>query len=137
LLSSCVTASTGQVSSQVLHRMQISGSMRCCFFGAAVAVAVLISLRDLHIFEVARLVVDADLGRRDPAANLPARSPAHQVAMKSPSSFDGSHWSLRFATRVVEQIARRRRLHVLELADLAVEGDMRQSKLCTDPDPFR
>src|SRR5262249_42759215 len=28
------------------------------------------TLRDLHVFEVARLVVDADFGRRDPAREL-------------------------------------------------------------------
>jgi hypothetical protein len=32
-----VTAPTGQVSSQVLHRMQISGSITCCLFNAVVA----------------------------------------------------------------------------------------------------
>src|SRR5881392_1346565 len=48
--------------------MQISGSMRCCLRTAAF-IALLLR-RYLHVFEVAGLVVDADLRRGDPAGEL-------------------------------------------------------------------
>ncbi len=50
--------------------------------------------------------------------------------MKSPSSFDGSQCPLlAIPGRVVDQLAVRRDFDVLELADLAIEADMRQFEL--------
>ena len=50
--------------------------------------------------------------------------------MKSPSAVDGSQSPLRLAPGgVVDQHAFGRRVDVLELADLAMEGDVRQRQL--------
>src|ERR1700735_408774 len=75
LLPSCVTASPGHVSSQVLQRIHISGSMRCCLInswvGAFMSFNPVQSRRfDLDVFEIAGLVVDAHLRRRDPVREL-------------------------------------------------------------------
>src|SRR4051794_12703800 len=66
----------GQVSSQVLQRIQISGSMRCCrststLWISAVAVS-LMSSGKAHVLEIERLIVDAARGGRDPVRE-PAR----------------------------------------------------------------
>ena len=53
-----------------------------------------------------------------------------RLLMNSPSSLDGSHLSFsRFQVGVVDHPAVRRRMDVLELADVAVERDIRQLEL--------
>ena len=61
-------------------------------------------------------------------ANLPGSLTGFiSEAMNAPSLAEGSHSSLLFRPgRLVEQHAGRRGLDILELADVAVEGDMRQ-----------
>ena len=86
-------------------------------------------MMDLHVLEVAGLVVDADLGRRQiQEANLPrSQQGAIRLSMKSPSSLDGQPWSFCFGPLAVAQhLAVGRGLDVLELADVAMEGDVRQ-----------
>jgi hypothetical protein len=67
------------------------------------------------------------------AANLPGSvSDFIRLAMKSPSWLDGSQSLLRFLPgRVIDQRAVGRRVHVLELADLAVERDVRAARACS------
>ena len=83
------------------------------------------SRRDLHIFEIARLVVDADAGRGDPAGELAGlgdwlHQAADEIAIvlgRQPFAF------VAVPGRLIDDEPRRRHVHVLELADLAVEAD--------------
>ncbi len=83
---------------------------------------------DLHILEIARLVVDADLGRRDPGREL-AALPAgrHQALDEVAVRLGGQPLVLLLRPLgVAQHPAVGRGLDVGELADLAVEGDVRQ-----------
>src|SRR5258706_15500038 len=83
---------------------------------------------DLHILEIARLVVDADLGRRDPwgeAAGLGHRR--HQRGDEIAVVQGRQPPALALAPgRIVDQYAIRRGVDILELADLTMERDIRQ-----------
>ena len=84
--------------------------------------------RDLHVFEIARLVVDADARRRDPAGELAGLDDLfHQAADEIAVIF---RWQpaapVAGPRRLFDERARRRNFHILELADLAVKADMRQ-----------
>jgi hypothetical protein len=84
--------------------------------------------RDLHVFEIAGLVVDADARRRDPAGELAGLDHAlHQagdeiavVLRRQPLA------RVALPGRLVDELAGRRHFHVLELADQAVKADMGQ-----------
>src|SRR5882757_8670845 len=86
---------------------------------------------DLHILEIARLVVDADLGRRDPGRELAGlgyrnhqrRDKIAVVRRRQPIGF------ALVPVGLVDQHAVRRGVDVPELADLAVEGDVGQRQL--------
>src|ERR1700689_5455828 len=86
------------------------------------------SRRDFHVFEIARLVIDADAGRGDPGGELPrfgdwldqAADKIAVVLRRQPFAF------VAIPGRLVDDEPRRRDMHVLELADLAMEADMRQ-----------
>src|SRR5258708_20230424 len=83
---------------------------------------------DLHIFEIAGLVVDADLGRRDPGGELAGLGDRlHQrgdevavVGRRQPFALSLVPGGL------VDQHAVRCGVDILELADGAMEGDVRQ-----------
>src|ERR1700733_5300867 len=83
---------------------------------------------DLHIFETARLVVDADTRRRDPARELTQLGHRlHQAADEIAVVLGRQPGALvAVPGRFIDQLAGRRYFHVLELTDLAVEADMRQ-----------
>src|SRR5262249_8226053 len=95
------------------------------------------SSRELHVFEITRLVVDADTRRRDPAFELAgldhlAHQPLDEVAVvlrRQPLVL------LPVPRRRIDQLPGRRRLDVLELADLAVERHVRQLKSEAHADP--
>ena len=61
LTPSCSMAPIGHAASQLWQRMQISGSIRCCLTGCVHGASRHVQL---DIFEIAGLVVDADLRRR-------------------------------------------------------------------------
>src|SRR5579872_238745 len=92
--------------------------------------------RDLHVFEVAGLVVDADAWRGDPAGELArlghrlhqAGNKVAVVLRRQPLPF------VAIPCRVVDQRALGRNLRVLEFADLAVEADVRQLEFEADAD---
>src|SRR3546814_13004063 len=79
-------ASIGQVSSQVLQRMQTSGSIRCCLTTWAGCDAVIaVVLIETHVLEIDRLTVDADHGRCNPVGKLARLDHApHQGCDKTP-----------------------------------------------------
>src|SRR6218665_4101110 len=60
-------ALTGHVASQVLQRMQISGSIKCCLMTCAMAAWSITGSAETHVLEVHRLPVDADRRRGNPA----------------------------------------------------------------------
>src|SRR6218665_2033296 len=60
-------ALTGHVASQVLQRMQISGSIKCCLMTCAMAAGSMAGSAETHVLEVHRLPVDADRRPRNPA----------------------------------------------------------------------
>src|SRR5579863_7006294 len=95
------------------------------------------SRRDLHIFEIAGLVVDADARRGDPAGEL-ARlgDPLHQADDEIAVGLRRQPLAeIAAPGGAVEDFARGRNLDVLELADLAMEADMRQRELEGDAGP--
>src|SRR3954470_18366788 len=85
------------------------------------------SRRDLHVFEIARLVVDADLRWRDPARELPGLDHGVHEALDEVAVLPRRQPGvlLFLPSRLPDRLPFRRDLHVLELADLAVEGDVR------------
>ena len=95
-----------------------------------------LSVRDLHVFEVARLVVDADLRRRDPAGELAGSNcGCIRLSMNSRSLSEGRNSVAPLLPfRLAEDIAVHVRLDRGELADVAVEGDVRQLDLEWDAD---
>src|SRR5471032_2871399 len=85
-------------------------------------------LRELHVLEFARLVVDAYLGRRDPAGKLAGlderlHQPGDEIAVSG-------RWQpfilLFLPGRLVEQFAGRARMDVAEFADLAMRSEERR-----------
>src|SRR5262249_45962469 len=84
--------------------------------------------RDLYVFEIAGLVVDADPRRSDPAREFAGLDDLfHQAAdelavvvRRQPPILVTS------PGRLVDEFARRRRLDVFELANLTMETDIRQ-----------
>src|ERR1700730_1356068 len=86
---------------------------------------------DLHILEIAGLVVDADLGRRDPGCELAGlgyrnhqrRDKIAVVRRRQPIGL------ALVPVGLVDQHAVRRGVDVPELADLAVERAVRQRQL--------
>src|SRR6202034_391237 len=84
--------------------------------------------RDFHVFEIARLVIDADAGRGDPAGELPRFGDRlHHAADEIAVGLRRLHFAfVAELVRLVGDESRRRDMHVLELADLAMEADMRQ-----------
>src|SRR5262245_28201356 len=83
-------------------------------------------LVDLHVLEIAGLVVDADLGRSDPGrepAALPAR--LHQALDEVAVGLGRQPLVLLFGPfGVAQDLAAGRGVDALELADVAVEGDV-------------
>src|SRR5579863_4104339 len=102
--------------------------------GADAPATIAHSGRDLHIFKIAGLVVDAEPRRRDPAGELARLGHrVHQadneiavVLRRQPFA------DLAVPGRIVDDNACRRYFHVFEFADLAVEADMRQRELERD-----
>src|SRR5271169_1989955 len=90
--------------------------------------------RNPHILEIAGLVVDADAGRRDPAGEFARLDDlAHQACDKIAIVFRRQPLALAAVpARLVEKLSVRRDFHILELADLAAEADMRQLQLERD-----
>src|SRR6187455_2678440 len=86
---------------------------------------------DLHVFEIARLVVDADFRRRDPRgelAHLGLR--LHQTGDEVAVVGRGQPGALALLPRgIADQLSVRIGMDALELADLAVERDIRQREL--------
>src|SRR5262249_52506185 len=97
-----------------------------------------ISSGELHVFEIAGLVVDTDARRRDPAREFARLNDlAHQalnevaiILRRQPLVL------LPIPRRVIDQLSARRRLDVPELADLPVERHMRQFKSEVHADPL-
>src|SRR6516162_6018441 len=95
------------------------------------------SSRELHVFEITRLVVDADTRRRDPACELAGLDHLPHQALDEVAVI------LRRQPRVlllvppcrVDQLSARRRRDVLELADLPVERHVRQLESEAHADP--
>src|SRR5262247_4566571 len=89
------------------------------------------SSRELHVFEITRLVVDADARRRDPARELAGLDDlAHQALDEIAVILRRQPLVLLPLPRCgVDQLAGRGRLDVLELADLPVERHVRQLEL--------
>src|SRR6516162_10000598 len=92
------------------------------------------SRRELHVFEIARLVVDADARRRDPARELSRVVDRFHQRGDEISIPDGGKpfVLLPLPCRRVEQPAVRRGMNVAKLADLAVEGNVGQLELEVD-----
>src|SRR3972149_11922177 len=89
---------------------------------------------DFYVFELARLVVDADLWRRDPTGELSGldnrlHQPRDEIAVGGGRQ---PLFLLFFPIRFVEQFAGGARLPVAEFPDKAVESDVRQSELELD-----
>src|SRR6185312_14600346 len=88
-------------------------------------------LRDLHVFEVARLVVDTDLGRRDPArepADLHLR--LHQALDEILVAVRRQEFAAALAPLLVaHHVAGNIRLDAGEFADVPVKRHMRQPDL--------
>src|SRR5579863_485342 len=99
--------------------------------GADAPATIAHSGRDLHIFKIAGLIVDAEPRRRDPAGELARLGHRlHQaddeiavVLRRQPFA------DLAVPGRFVNDHARRRYFYILEFADLAMEADMRQREL--------
>src|SRR5882757_9369599 len=141
-------ALTGQVASQVLQRMQISGSIRCCTAYSALAEAAMlvspwvvpgaIAARpwvrasvEAYVLEVHRLPVDADGRGRDPAGELARLDhPAHQRGDKGAVSLARQPVrQVGLPLQVGHHVPIRRHVHPGEGADLAVK------RLVRNPQP--
>src|SRR5262245_59226150 len=96
------------------------------------------SSRELHVFEITRLVVDADTRRRDPARELAGLDDlAHQALDEVAVILRRQPLVLLLIPRCrVDQLPGRRRRDVLELADLPVERHVRQLESETHADPL-
>src|SRR5262249_31295296 len=92
------------------------------------------SRRELHVLEIARLVVDADARRRDPARKLSGViNRFHQRGDEISIRGGGKPFVLLpLPCPRVEQLAVGRGMNVAKLADLAVEGNVRQLELEVD-----
>src|SRR5262245_25572779 len=95
------------------------------------------SSRELHVFEITRLVVDADARRRDPACELAGLDHlAHQALDEVAVVLRRQPLVLLLVPRSrFDQLAGRGCLDVLELADLPVERHVRQLEWEAPPDP--
>src|SRR2546421_5069902 len=90
---------------------------------------------DLHILEVARLVVDADARWRDPARELAGLSDALHQALDE-LAVSRRRQPLLLVARPggrIDDRALRRHLEVLELANVAMERHVRQLQLVGNP----
>src|SRR5271156_5884446 len=92
------------------------------------------SRRDLHVLEVARLVVNADAWRRDPVRELARlRNRLHQADDEFAVRLRRQPFAdFPIPRHPIDEDAGRRNFHVLELANLAMEADVRQFKLEVD-----
>src|SRR5262245_66337349 len=85
-------------------------------------------LVDLDVLEIARLVVDADLGCGDPGSELaPLPAGLHKALDEVAVRLRGD--PLIFPVRplgIAQDIAFRGGLHIGELADLSMEGNVRE-----------
>src|SRR6266700_4083694 len=86
---------------------------------------------DLHILEIARLVVDPELGRRNPGGELADPGDRNHQGSDEIAVIGGRKpFALSLVPgRIVDQHAVRRSVNILELADLAMERDVRQRQL--------
>src|SRR5262249_30790248 len=96
------------------------------------------SSRELHVFEITRLVVDADTRRRDPACELAGFDHlTHQALYEVAVILRRQPLVLLLVPPCrVDQLPARRRRDVLELADLPVEHHVRQLESEAHADPL-
>src|SRR5262249_9092342 len=96
------------------------------------------SSRELHVFEITRLVVDADTRRRDPACELAGFDHlTHQALYEVAVILRRQPLVLLLVPPCrVDQLPARRRRDVLELADLPVERHVRQLESEAHADPL-
>ena len=97
------------------------------------------ALGDLHVFEFARLVVDADLGRRDPAGELARlHLRLHQAFDERAVVVGRQEFAAALAPiGIAQHVAVHIRLDAGKLADVAMEGDVRQLDLERNADARR
>src|SRR5262249_31487557 len=91
--------------------------------------------RELHVFEVARLIVDADARRRDPAGELAGLDHLRHQALDE-IAVAGRGQPLVPILRPgggIDELARGRRVQVLELADVAMKRHVRHLELESHP----